>query len=106
MEILMAILLTTTSIGLFIYSVFLFQEKGPIPTTLYMLAKPEDRKKMKTKAEYRFTGIVMLTISMNYLLMAIMIIFSIVWLKKIVIATWVILVIYVLIYAIREIVKS
>ncbi len=98
----MVIVLAVVSIGLFIYSMFLFQEKGPIPTTLYILAKPEERKKMKTKAEYNFTGIVMLTISINFFLMSVMTIFNITWLTKVIILIWVLLVIYVLIYAIKE----
>ncbi|SET08955.1 protein of unknown function [Natronincola peptidivorans] len=103
MEIFLAVFIAVAAIGLFIYSVFLFQEKGPIPTTFYMLAKPEERKRMKTKAEYRFTGIVMLTLSVIFLLKAIMITFSIAWLSKVIIAISIILVIYILIYAIREI---
>jgi len=105
MEMLSAILLACVSIGLFIYSIFLFQGKGPIPTTLYMLAKPEERKKMKNKAEYRFTGIVMLTLSLNFILMAMKIIFSIGWISKVIIVIFIGLSVYVLVYAIIEMIK-
>lgn len=105
MEIVLTIILAILAVGLFIYSMFLFHEKGPIPTTLYILAKPEDRKKMKTKAEYRFTGIAMLALAIIFFLLTIEIIFSIDWMSKIVIGISIILAVYVLVYSIREVTR-
>ncbi|MFZ7121835.1 MAG: DUF3784 domain-containing protein [Eubacteriaceae bacterium] len=102
---LIAVLLVIISISSFVYSVFLFQEKGPIPTTMYILGKPEDRKQMKTKAEYRFTGIVMLSISVIFLMEAMSIFFSIDWILNVVIFISIALAVSALFYSIIEEVK-
>lgn len=102
---LIAILPATLAISLFIYSIFLFKEKGYIPTTAYMLSKPEERKKMKTKTEYRFVGIIMLTLSIVFILTTIGIVASIEWIFKIIIVICVALAVYVIICSIREMIK-
>lgn len=102
---LIAILLVTIAVSSLVYSIFLFLEKGPIPTTMYILGKPEDRKKMKTKSEYYFTGSVMLSIAVIFLMEAISIFFSIDWISNVVIFISIGLAVYVLFYSIIEEVK-
>lgn len=102
---LIALLLVTLSICLLVFSLFLFQQRGPIPTTLYMLASKEEREKMKTKAEYRFVGTVVLMLSFAFLLSAIAVWFSISWLYKVVLVICVVLVTYTIATTIRAEIK-
>jgi uncharacterized membrane protein len=81
---------------------FLFQEKGPIPTTEYIFAKPEQRVGLKSKSNYRFTGIIMLTLSIVLSLEAIAMIFSIHWMYIVVVGVCLALAVYVVAYTIKE----
>ncbi|MDR5659986.1 DUF3784 domain-containing protein [Serpentinicella sp. ANB-PHB4] len=103
LEIIEVLLTGLLSISLFVFSTFLFRQKGPIPTTFYMLAKPEERKKMRTKEEYRFTGIVMLTLSVIFLLVTLGNLFNLNWTGKGTIILSILLVVYVIGYSIKEI---
>lgn len=99
---LIIVLLIALGLSLFIYSMFLFQGKGPVPTTQYILAKPEERKRLKNKDDYRFTGIIMLVLSVIYSLAAVGVIFTITWMYIVIISICVVLVVYVVAYSIRE----
>lgn len=91
---LLGIICLIFSVACLVYSVFAFQEKGPLLTTMYFISNEEKRTKMKTKQEYRFVATTFLLISILLAVSGIGEIFSIVWISKITIALCVVLVIY------------
>jgi|GEM_PF-851416 len=89
----MALIIITIILGLialacFIYSVFAFQERGPILDNKYLLATDEERRQIKgqnpetTKKDYRSTAIVFLGISIMFFLFCAGCIFNIFNLKS------------------------
>jgi hypothetical protein len=50
------------------YAAALFRGRGPLPTTQYLLARPDERVRMKTREEYRFTARVMSLLALVFLM--------------------------------------
>lgn len=66
----------------FIYSIFLFQEKGPILTNTYLLFSEEERKKMKIDIhkEYKETAHIYFLLSLAFLMVSLATLTLISWL--------------------------
>lgn len=89
-----------------VYSVFAFQEKGPLLATTFFVGTPQEREKMKTKAGYRFVASVFLWIGLLLLLAAMAMIFSIQWIFTLIIVLGVLLAVYAIIAGIRTETKN
>ncbi|UNC92087.1 hypothetical protein [Candidatus Contubernalis alkaliaceticus] len=83
-----------------VYSIFAFQQKGPLLTTMYFLVNPEERKKMKTKTEYLFVATVYLGIAIMFFSILIGELFNLSWMPKVTIIFAIFLVIYVIVASI------
>ena len=96
------IICSLPAIACLIYSVFAFQQKGPLLTTMYLIATQEERKKMKTKAEYYFVGTVFLWTAILFTTIPIGMLFNLTWMAKLTIVIAVVLAIYVLVVSIKS----
>lgn len=76
---LMGIICLIFSLACLIYSLFAFQEKGPLLTTMYFISNTEERAEMKTEKEYQFVATTSLLISILLGLMSIGDMFAIGW---------------------------
>ena len=85
-----------------VYSVFAFQQKGPLLTTMYLIADLEERNKMKTKTEYYFVGSVFLGLSILFATVLIGIRFNLPWMAKLTIGFALVLAVYVLVVFIKN----
>ena len=90
------------SVLLLTYSFFTSKEKGPILSNTYLFATAKERKEINKSAEYRLVTIVFRILGMIFLLLAIRIITSWVWISYII----GILIVTVIIYAVIVSVKS
>lgn len=83
----------------FIYSFFLFNEKGPILTNTYILFSEEERKKMKINihAEYKTTARIYFLLSLVFALVSLRIFTSWVWTFWVTIIIIITLLIYVIV---------
>ncbi len=72
--IIVAIILGLIALSCFVYSIFAFQERGPILDNKYLLATDEERRQIArqspevTKKDYHATAIVFLGLSIMFLL--------------------------------------
>jgi len=85
-----------------IYAFFAFKEKGPLLTTMYIVATPEQRYKMKTRERYRFVATVFLFLSIIFFLISAGILMNLVWIPKVILGLAVILGIYVVVASVRD----
>lgn len=101
-QIVSALIIGLISILLFTYSYFSSKEKGPILSNTYLFASNEERKKMDLSTEYHLVTIIFRILGLIFLLLTIRILTSWAWLNYFM----GLLIVYVIIYAIRETIKS
>lgn len=94
------------SVACLVYSLFAFQEKGPLLMTTYFVASPKEREKMKNKKMYRFVATVSLTIAVATGIGGLGEIFNIAWTDKITMAILLVLVVYVFVASIKYSIKK
>lgn len=82
------------SVAFFVYSIFAFNQKGPLLTTMYYIANAEERAKMKTKKEYHFMAKTYLLLSIAVAVMSLGYIFDVKGTTKIAMVILFITVIY------------
>ncbi len=97
-----AIILAFIAVACLTYSIIAFQEKGPLLTTIYLLANPKQRNNMKTKGNYTFVAIVYLMLSILFFLMSIWIFFNLTWVPKVLIGLSIILGVFAVAFSIRS----
>lgn len=97
-----AIILAFIAVACLIYSIIAFQEKGPMLTTIYLLANPKQRNNMKTKENYTFVAIVFLMLSIIFFLTSIGVFFNLTWVLKVMIGLSIILGVYAVAFSIRS----
>ena len=90
------------SIMVFILAIRSFQQKGTLLSNAYLFATPEQREKMDKKSEYRFVGIIMLSLSTLFLLLTISIAYRINWIFAVVILGSIALAVYAIVHDIRK----
>ncbi len=101
-QIISALIIGLISVSLFTYSYFTSREKGPILSNTYLFATREERERMDLSAEYHLVTVVFRILGLIFLLLTAKILTSWVWLNYLM----GILIVYVMIYAIKESVKS
>lgn len=90
----------------FIYSLFAFQQKGPLLTTMYYISNAEDRAKMKTKEEYYLVAKTFLLLSITLLLISVGEIFKIQWTLTAAIIVIIFTVIYTFVVSVKNTIKK
>lgn len=100
------IICLVASIGCFVYSLFAFQQKGPLLTTMYYIANSEERAKMKTKKEYYFLAKIFLLISIALAVISIGEIFKLQWALKVAIVVLIITVVYGFTISIKDAIRK
>lgn len=101
-QIISALIIGLISVLLFTYSFFSSKEKGPILSNSYLFASNEERKRMNLSAEYHLVTIIFRNLGLIFLLLTVKILTSWFWLNYFL----GILIVYVMIYAIKETIKS
>lgn len=91
---LMGIICLIFSIACLIYSLFAFQQKGPLLTTMYFVSNTEERAKMKTEKEYQSVATTSLLISILLGLISIGDMFAIGWVLSLTIVIGTLAVVY------------
>ncbi|RDY27746.1 DUF3784 domain-containing protein [Romboutsia weinsteinii] len=94
------------SVACLVYSLFAFQEKGPLLMTTYFVASPKEREKMKNRKEYRFVATVFITIAVATGIAGLGEIFNIAWAYKVTMAILLVLVVYVIVVSIKDSIKK
>ncbi|MGL5756474.1 MAG: hypothetical protein ACRCYC_14175 [Paraclostridium sp.] len=89
------------SIACLIYSLFAFQQKGPLLSTMYFISNTEERSRMKTKKKYEFIATTFLLISILLGLMSIGAMFAITWVSILTIAIGILTVVYAFVVSIK-----
>lgn len=100
------IILAVIAVVCLIYSITAFQKKGPLLTTIYLLANPEQRSKMKTKSNYIFVAVAFLIISVMFFLASVGTFLNLSWMYNVIIGLAFILIIYAIAFSIRSETKN
>lgn len=93
----------TAAIAIFclVYSLFAFQEKGPLLTTIYLVSSPGVRKKMDTKKSYRIVAVVFLGLAITFFSVSAGMLFNISWMPRVIIGFAVIICIYAIVVSVQ-----
>ena len=89
-----------------VYSIFAFQEKGPLLSTMYFIAKDKEQYKMENKKEYQFVATIFLLIAIIFAVSSIGVIFNIAWVSKISYGIMFVLVVYAFIISVKHVTRK
>lgn len=101
-EIISALFTGAISVALYVYVSFTVRCKGPVLSNTYLFASKEERKKMDIKAEYHLVSVIFSLLATSFAFTTVYILTDWKWCLYVVF----VLIICVIVYAVRDAVKT